>query len=98
MSEDFETGSGGVCELCGRLVPVLTKHHLIPQTRHKNKRNKRNFDRIEVKERVAWLCRSCHSNVHALLDNKELEYDYNTIERLASHPDIIRFTEWIRTK
>ncbi len=43
----------GVCELCGRAECVLTKHHLIPQARHANKRNKRDFDRVEVKQRVA---------------------------------------------
>ena len=98
MSKDFEVGSGGICELCGRTVSRLTKHHLIPRTRHKNKKNKKNFDRVEVKERVAWLCRPCHSNVHVVVDNKDLEYNFNTLELLASHPEVIKFTNWIKKK
>jgi len=44
------------CQLCGRQVGLLTRHHLIPRTRHANKRNKRDFERKEVKHRIAWLC------------------------------------------
>jgi hypothetical protein len=85
------------CELCGRTIAV-TKHHLIPRTRHKNKANKKTFDRREVHERVAWLCRPCHSNVHALLTEKELERDYNTLEALREHPGVSKFSSWIATK
>src|ERR1051326_1168751 len=53
------------CQLCGRRVSMLTRHHLIPRTRHANKRNKREFERKEVKRRIAWLCRACHDH-HAL--------------------------------
>jgi hypothetical protein len=97
-SNDFDSGEGGICELCKREVETLTRHHLIPQTRHSNKRNKKQFSRTEVKERIAWLCRPCHKNVHTVLDNKELERDYNTIAALAAHPDIAKFTEWVRRR
>jgi hypothetical protein len=79
-------------------VGELTRHHLIPQTRHSNRRNKKAFSRAEVKERIAWLCRPCHKNLHAVLDNKELERDYNTIEALAAHPEIAKFTAWVRNR
>ena len=85
----------GACELCGRHVGELTRHHLIPRSRHNQKRNKRMFDRREVKERIALLCRPCHKNVHAILDNKELEKDYNTVEALVAHPGIEKFTRWV---
>ena len=83
------------CELCERFVKRLTKHHLIPKTRHKNKRNKKNFDRQEVKDRVLWVCRECHNHIHQIFTNKELEYDYNTKEKLISHPEIAKFIAWI---
>jgi 5-methylcytosine-specific restriction endonuclease McrA len=89
---------GGVCELCGRCVRELTRHHLIPQTRHKNRRNKRDFGREEVRHRIALLCRPCHRHVHATIDNKRLEREFNTVEALASHPEIARFVAWIRRK
>jgi hypothetical protein len=84
------------CELCEREFQKLTKHHLIPRTRHKNKRNKKNFDRQEVRERVIWICGPCHKNIHALLTEKELEYDYNTLDLLKEHPGVKKFVEWIK--
>jgi hypothetical protein len=86
------------CELCGREVGVLTRHHLIPRTRHANKRNKRDFDRSDVKQRIAWFCRPCHNHVHALFTEKTLERDLNTLRALAAHPDVVRFANWIRQK
>ena len=85
------------CNLCGRAVEVLTRHHLVPRTRHKNKKNKKLFARDEVKK-VIWLCQACHENVHAVLTEKELERTFHTIELLAAHPKIAKFTEWIRTR
>lgn len=87
-----------VCELCGRRVSARTRHHLIPRTRHPNKRNKREFDRKEVKQRIAWFCRPCHDHVHALFSEKTLERDLNTIKSLAVHPEVARFVTWIRNK
>ncbi len=86
------------CELCDRTVDEVTKHHLIPRTRHANKVNKKRFDRREVKERVAFLCLPCHKQIHALLSEKELERRYNTLELLAAHPDIVKFIDWLRDK
>lgn len=98
MKDGSRVRGGGACELCGRNVRVLTRHHLIPQTRHKNRRNKRDFDRAEVKQRIALLCRPCHAHVHAQLDNKRLEREFNTVDALAAHPEIARFVAWIRQR
>jgi Fe-S oxidoreductase len=86
------------CELCGRAVEVLTRHHLIPRTRHKNKKNKKLFERSDVKSRILWICQACHDTIHSVLTEKELERTYNTPEALAAHPEIKKFTDWIRTK
>lgn len=84
------------CALCGR-EERLTRHHLIPRTRHHNKRNKKTFSRQEV-TRVVGLCRPCHKQVHALFTEKELERDWNSIEKLKSHPEVAAFVAWIATK
>ena len=84
------------CELCGRQAGRLERHHLIPRTRHRNRRNKRNFDRREVHERILLLCRACHSQLHATFSEKELEYDYNTLEAIRAHPDTRKFVRWVR--
>ena len=88
----------GVCELCGRHVSVLTKHHLIPKTRHSNERNQREFDRKEVKHRLAWFCRPCHTHVHALFAEKMLEGELNTLQLLVGHSGVAKFVAWIRSK
>ena len=84
------------CDLCGRAVRRLEKHHLIPRTRHANKKNKKTFDRLEVRTRLAMLCGPCHKTVHATLTEKQLEAEYNTLEALRDHPDIARFVAWVR--
>ena len=89
---------GHSCELCGRRVAKRTRHHLIPRTRHKNKRNKREFDRTEVRTRILMVCTPCQKQIHALFSEKELERTYNTREALLAHPDMARFVEWLSAK
>ncbi|MEO8439065.1 MAG: hypothetical protein ABI540_02475, partial [Spartobacteria bacterium] len=81
----------GPCAICEG-EERLTRHHLIPRTRHHNKRN---FPRPLVQEAIG-LCRSCHSQVHQVLSVKALERDFNTIEKLRAHPEIAKFEAWIR--
>jgi 5-methylcytosine-specific restriction endonuclease McrA len=86
----------GLCALCGR-EENLTRHHLVPRTRHHNKRNKREFDRTMVKETVG-LCPPCHKQIHALFSEKELEREYHSLDRLRADPELLKFIEWIRDK
>jgi hypothetical protein len=86
----------GRCAICGR-EEVLTRHHLIPRTRHPNKKNKRDLDRTTVKRTVG-ICRPCHSQIHLLLTEKELEREWNSVEKLLGHPGLVHFAEWIREK
>lgn len=79
-------------------MEALTRHHLIPRTRHRTKRNKRLFDRREVKHRILWICRPCHNHVHDVFTEKELESSYNTREALLAHEEIRRFVDWITGK
>ncbi len=97
MSKTNGGAEGGACGLCGRRVQRLTRHHLIPRTRHKNKRNKKTFDRRGI-HRTTGLCSPCHRHVHTVLDYKELEREYNTLEALKAHPDVRRFVEWVSKK
>jgi hypothetical protein len=85
-----------VCALCQR-EEILTRHHLIPRTRHHNQRNKREFARELVRQTLG-LCRGCHSQVHALLTEKELEREWNTIEKLREHPEVKKFAAWMTKK
>ena len=86
------------CELCGRQGVVLTRHHLVPRTRHRNKRVRRRFSRQELATRILMVCRPCHSQIHALLSEKALAEQFHSREALLAHPGIRRFVEWIRTR
>lgn len=76
----------------------LTRHHLIPRTRHHNRRTKRDFDREEMQARILWLCRPCHNQVHVLFSEKQLANEYNTREALLADAELQRFVQWIGTK
>lgn len=99
MSENEKTSQ---CELCLRKDILVTKHHLIPQSEHarilKKHKKYRPFSKDELHNRVIWICRPCHSQVHAVLTNQELAYEYNTLEKLQSVDDITKFADWIAKK
>ena len=77
------------CELCGCECDA-EKHHLIPQhvSRHKNKYLK------TEESNFLWICKECHSQIHALFSNQELKELYNTKELLLAEPRFHKFVEW----
>lgn len=87
-----------ICALCGRHVPKTTKHHLVP--RMQSRRNKRKGRETEedkpAPDETVDFCKPCHSQVHALLTEKELDADFYTIALLQGHPEITTFLTWIR--
>lgn len=85
----------GICELCEMDEMALTDHHLVPRARH-NKKVKRELgkDRNETAD----TCRPCHSQIHNLFTEKELEREYNTIEKLKAHPGVQKWIEWKRKR
>ena len=86
------------CELCGREAHRLERHHLIPRTTHRNKRNKKSFARKDVRGRILMLCSPCHKQLHATFAEKQLEYEYNTLAAIRAHPDIRKFVRWVRRR
>lgn len=92
---------GERCELCRRVVGEITRHHLLPKSRlRKLKRKSKKLRKRDLTDadRTIALCRPCHRNIHACLENKELEREYYTPEKLATHPDVRRFTQWIKDR
>jgi hypothetical protein len=83
------------CEMCDREVAFLTQHHLIPRTTHRRKKRRDGYTQEEL-NRVIWICAPCHKNIHAVLTEKELAEEFNTIERLLRFPAIAKFTTWVR--
>jgi hypothetical protein len=92
MSEDSSK-----CELCERIGVVLTKHHLIPRSCHKNKRIKKRYSQNELNAGIM-ICRPCHDCVHGLFTEKTLAESYNTLESLSGDNEVKKFLEFIQKK
>ena len=90
--------TNGVCELCGRDAVRVTRHHLIPRTRHHNKHTQRMFSREDMTSRILLVCHPCHKQIHAVFNEKDLEREFNTREKLLAHFEIQRFIDWIANK
>lgn len=45
-----------------------------------------------------YIHRVCHSKIHSVFTNKELERGLHTFEALRAHEDIQRFVTWVRKK
>ncbi|MCH2205305.1 MAG: hypothetical protein MK132_05495 [Lentisphaerales bacterium] len=82
------------CAICYR-ERRLTKHHLIPVSRHKNKKTQKRHSKDALKS-VIEICRECHNQLHATISEKDMDETYNSFTMLINHPEISKFTEWIR--
>lgn len=40
----------------------------------------------------------CHRKIHSILTEKEIATKYNTIEKLKTQPDIIKFIKWVKNR
>lgn len=96
--QEIETKEAQSCELCGRSEVALTRHHLIPRSRHNKARTRKQFSREALVSEIALLCRPCHSQIHRLFDNHELATYYHTIERLKAHSEVEKFVNWIKKR
>lgn len=76
------------CQLCDRVVPRLTEHHLVPRQHTKRKK-------LDPGETID-ICPACHRQIHTLFDNRQLAQELNTIDALKFHPDVAKFLAWVR--
>jgi hypothetical protein len=70
------------CELCGRNVSGISKHHLVPKS--------------EGGTATVDLCATCHSTLHRFFTNRTLAREFNTIEALRRTPAVQRYIAWVR--
>ena len=78
------------CELCGCESDCLTRHHLIPQLKCKNKyKEMKNDD-----SNIIVICRQCHDQLHAEYSESELRDLYNTKEKILSSEKMQKFIAW----
>ena len=86
------------CELCQRPVPVLTEHHLIPKSRHQDRKLIKAYGKPFMRVNIAWLCSPCHKHIHRMLTERQLAYDYSSVDALKAHPDVADFVGWLAAK
>jgi hypothetical protein len=82
------------CEICEREHLPLTYHHLIPRAVHA-KVVKRGWHAGWELNKVAWLCRACHSFVHRLATNEELAKEWYSIDLLLERDDVQKWASWV---
>jgi 5-methylcytosine-specific restriction endonuclease McrA len=82
------------CEICDREHVPLTYHHLIPRQMHA-KAVKRGWHKEWELNKVAWLCRACHSYVHKIASNEELAREWFSVELLLEREDVQKWATWV---
>ncbi|RQM13339.1 hypothetical protein KXD40_004164 [Peronospora effusa] len=83
----------GLCEMCERPLN-LTAHHVIPRVTH-SKYLRKGYTK-EFLNTCIMICRQCHSKIHSVEDNKTLAREYNTLEKIMQHPEIIAWVAYAR--
>lgn len=77
-----------LCSICHRKCSdeFIEKHHLIP----KQKGGKHSG--------VISVCVDCGNQLHNLFTNKQLQKDYNTLEKIINNSSVQKWIKWIRKK
>ena len=75
-----------ICPICEPMIPEAQRdaHHLVPKSR--------GGTHTELLHRI------CHRQIHALFTETELARQYNNVEALLRHPEMMRFVAWVKTK
>lgn len=75
----------GPCPVCGREMvdgPSVDRHHWVPKSE-----GGRETDYIHL---------VCHRMIHRVFDARELAGDFADPQAVRDHPEIKRFTAWVR--
>ena len=83
----------GNCPCCGRSA-VLTFHHLIPRKVHRRSRFRKHFNRHTLNSGI-FICRRCHSGIHASYDEMTLAKNFSTPDALLLDPTLRRHFTWV---
>jgi 5-methylcytosine-specific restriction endonuclease McrA len=83
----------GLCEMCERPMN-LTAHHVIPRVTH-SKYLRKGYTK-EFLNTCIMICRQCHSKIHSTEDNKTLAREYNTLDKIMQHPEVIAWVAYAR--
>ena len=75
-----------ICPLCERKIPhsLRDAHHLIPKSKGGRQ--------------TEYLHCIFHRQINALFTETELARQFNSVDALLAHPDILLFVGWVKTK
>lgn len=83
-----------VCPLCKR-NKKLSFHHLIPKKTHSKNYVMKQLSFVKDPNTYGVdIFNDCHSTIHRNISHLELALIYNSVEKLLSHPEIIKFVKW----
>lgn len=84
------------CALCGLNYDdkELNFHHLIPKSYHNNKRILNKHTIHELNSTGIYLCYGCHNKIHSCIDEKDLAFEFNTLDKLKEIEDIKNWIVW----
>lgn len=88
---ESELDTSGLCEMCERPMN-LTAHHLTPRVTH-SRYLKQGYTR-EFLNTCIMICRQCHSKIHSTEDERTLAREFNTLEKIMAHPEIVRWVSY----
>lgn len=75
------------CLLCNReLGGRVSTHHLVPVLK-----GGKNGETVKLHE-------ICHDKIHSLFSEIEIKNHYNTIEKLLTNENIVKFVMWVKNK
>lgn len=85
-----------ICKLCNlEFEDEQTNfHHLIPKSFHNNKRILKQYDKDFLNKNGIILCIACHNKLHSCIDEKDMAFEYNTIERIVENEEIQKWVNW----
>ena len=96
MSVNTATSS---CALCSRRADIMTRHHLVPRSRlQRRSREDRKKLKSQETPNITYLCRPCHDQIHTVFTENELDKQYNSLEMVREHPEMVKFINWIKNK
>lgn len=76
-----------VCPLCSRpLAGKCSRHHLVPKAKG------------GAKGETVLMHHICHTKIHSLFTEREIQTKYNTIEKLLQNGEIQLFVKWLANK
>ena len=69
--------------MCGRTVPKLSSHHLVPKARG------------GARQPTLAICPDCHDAIHEMFSNRDLGSRYRSVEALLADERFARHVRWL---